>query len=123
MYDDETPEREPVRDALAALRELDPEWRAGLPDEEADAEVARRMRDLRLAVAATHELIDQGEEEPTPAQVRDETDRLYDEFMFDPAHLLVLAEGARDDGDHDDANLLEAAYHWHLALARRAPLP
>jgi hypothetical protein len=113
-------EAEPLRAALADLRDAPrPGWRDARTGDEADAEVAHRMRTLRLAVAAIAALRDRGEEEPTPAQVREEMAQLALQFVFEPAHLLELAEAARDAGEHEDAATLEQAFHWHLALAER----
>ena len=64
-HDEET--AEPLREVLELLRE------ARVSDR-SDAEVAAVMRTLRLTSAAIHAL-DQGEDEPTPAQVRAELEQ------------------------------------------------
>jgi len=109
-------EPEPVRDALAALREITPAWCDSRTEAESDREIAHRMRTLRLAVAAVTELAGQGNDAPTPAQVRGVMRDLALSFTFHPDALLELARAARDEGDSENADTLELAYRWHALL-------
>jgi hypothetical protein len=101
--------QDPLFQAIDDLRDFDTEWIQALP-KSAEAALERRLRRLRLAVAAAAEL-EERHEEPTPFAMKLEMDRLNGEFSFRPELLLVLAHELHLDEDLERAHTVERAYY------------
>jgi hypothetical protein len=114
---DEIVEQEPIRAALDALTWLTPELAA--KPAKPSAQQKHDMRTLRLAVAATGELLGRGEPSPSPARVRAMMSEFAIEFVSDPQDLLEHAEAASAAGDEDRARALRLAYEWMANLLIR----
>lgn len=106
----------PVENALEELRTFAVSDYA--TEDAANTELDHRMRTLRLALAATDEILKR-DEEPTPDSIREEMVNIGTEFAFDPLLLKIAAEEARELGETDDAALLERAYQWLAANGPR----
>lgn len=103
------PSDNPLFVAIDDLRDFDSEWIRTHP-KSADAGLQRRLRQLRLAVAAVVELQSR-DEEVTAASTEKEMQRLHDEFSFRPSWLLDLAHELHLDEDLERAHTVELAYY------------
>lgn len=115
-------ETDPLFEALAALREIDADFVAKIHPAIADDKVARRVRDLRLVVAAIYELM-QRDEEPTPETIREEMRVLRSgegEFVAPGFAFVMVEQDLREDGYIEDADTLAKAMQWMMLMGRSA---
>lgn len=111
-------ESDPLLEALARLRGIDEDYVRSHPTT-ADDDVARRVTDLWLTIAALDELYKR-DEAADAESVRAEMERLdAGKFVFNPALLQELDQGFREDLDAENADTLAKAYAWMVAMLSR----
>jgi len=112
-------ETDPLIDTVDALRRFDSE---NVPEDAADLEIFRRVRNLLLTVAAIGELHNR-DEDPSPPAVAAERSAISrrDElagvgFAVKRDHIREVADGLRGRGDEVRAETVERAWKWMVLM-------